>query len=181
MTLQRGRMLAYPKVAKQVLEFVLLLTVIVRVEHTKEYALSETAWSDEKEVARLFLNFWQEHCLVHIVKVLLDNLGKISHSVWYLFYLLLHHCLLFNVTCCKDNANRRQIKINSFILIVECSLSCNYCFDTTCVLNECGCVWMFRYFLPIFTDNLAGLSVKLPAVMMYWPLAFLKATTGVLL
>ena len=38
----------------------ILVTVIVRVEHTEKYALSKTTGTDEEEITRLLLQLWQQ-------------------------------------------------------------------------------------------------------------------------
>jgi len=50
-------MLAYPQLSKKTVELILLFAIIVRLEHTKKYALPETTRSDEEEVAWLFFQF----------------------------------------------------------------------------------------------------------------------------
>ena len=44
-------MLAYPQISKKTLELMALRTVIVRIEHTQEYALTKTTRTDEEEIA----------------------------------------------------------------------------------------------------------------------------------
>ena len=87
-------MLAYPQRAEEILEILALRTVVVRVEHTQEYALAEPAWTDEKEVARLLLQFRDKHRLVHVIQILFHHVGEICHTIRYLFYLLFHIFLL---------------------------------------------------------------------------------------
>ena len=60
-------MLAYPQITEEFFETLLLVTVIVRVEHTKKYALSKTPGTDEEEIARLLLQLWQKHRLIDII------------------------------------------------------------------------------------------------------------------
>ena len=66
-SLQGCRMLTYPQVTEKLFETLLLATVIVRVEHTKKYALSKTTGTDEEEIARLLLQLWQKHRLIDII------------------------------------------------------------------------------------------------------------------
>ena len=96
LSLQRRRMLPYPQIAKKLLEIIALRTVIIRVEHTEEYALTETTRTDEEEVAWLLLQLRDEHRLIHIILILLYHIGKIRHSIRYSFYLLFHNFLTFN-------------------------------------------------------------------------------------
>ncbi len=88
-------MLTYPQVAKESFEFILLVAVIIRVEHTEEDALSETTRTDEEEITRLFLQLHQKHRLIYIIEILRHYCGKVRHTVWHLFYLLFHDALLF--------------------------------------------------------------------------------------
>ena len=67
LSLQRSRMLAYPQISKKTLELVALRTVIVRIEHTQEYALTKTTRADEEEIARLLLQLRDKHRLIHII------------------------------------------------------------------------------------------------------------------
>jgi len=43
--------LAYPQITEEFFETLLLITVIVRVEHTEEQAFSKTTGTDEEEIA----------------------------------------------------------------------------------------------------------------------------------
>ena len=70
-------MLAYPQVAKKSFKLIFLVAIIVRVEHTEKYALSETARADEEEVTWLFLQLWQKHSLIDIILVLLYDRLKV--------------------------------------------------------------------------------------------------------
>ena len=72
-----------------------LCTVIVRIEHTQEYALTKTTRADEEEIAWLLLQLRDKHRLIHIILILLYHLGKISYTIRYSFYLLFHHDLSF--------------------------------------------------------------------------------------
>ena len=63
-SLQGCRMLPYPQTTEEFFETLLLVTVIVRVEHTEKYALSKTTGTDEEEIARLLLQLWQKHRLM---------------------------------------------------------------------------------------------------------------------
>ena len=60
-------MLAYPQITEEFFETLLLVTVIVRVEHTEKQALSKTTGTDEEEIAKLFLLLWQKHRLIDII------------------------------------------------------------------------------------------------------------------
>ena len=53
-------MLAYPQITEEFFETLLLVTVIVRVEHTEKQAFSKTTGTDEEEIARLLLQIWQK-------------------------------------------------------------------------------------------------------------------------
>lgn len=70
-------MLAYPQVAKPLLELVLRATIIVRMEHTEEDALSETAWTYEEEVVCFLFQKWYIHCLVHVILVTFHDIYKV--------------------------------------------------------------------------------------------------------
>ena len=50
-SLQGCRMLPYPQITKEFFKTLLLITVIVRVEHTEKQALSKTTGTDEEEIA----------------------------------------------------------------------------------------------------------------------------------
>ena len=50
-SLQGCRMLPYPQTTEEFFETLLLVTVIVRVEHTEKQALSKTTGTDEEEIA----------------------------------------------------------------------------------------------------------------------------------
>ena len=50
-SLQECRVLAYPQITKEFFKTLLLITVIVRVEHTEKQALSKTTGTDEEEIA----------------------------------------------------------------------------------------------------------------------------------
>ena len=95
-SLQGCRVLAYPQITEEFFETLLLITVIVRVEHTEKQALSKTTGTDEEEIARPLLQLWQKHRLIDIIQILTHHRGEIRYSVWYLFYLLLHHAMKFN-------------------------------------------------------------------------------------
>ena len=60
-------MLTYPQITEEFFETLLLVTVIVRVEHTEKQALSKTTGTDEEEIAKLFLLLWQKHRLIDII------------------------------------------------------------------------------------------------------------------
>ena len=60
-------MLRYPQISKKTLELMALRTVIVRIEHTQEYALTKTTRADEEEIARLLLQLRDKHRLIHII------------------------------------------------------------------------------------------------------------------
>ena len=60
-------MLPYPQITEEFFETLLLVTVIVRVEHTEKYALSKTTGTDEEEIAWLLLQLWQKHRLIDII------------------------------------------------------------------------------------------------------------------
>jgi hypothetical protein len=60
-------MLVYPQITEEFFETLLLITVIVRVEHTEKQALSKTTGTDEEEIARLLLQLWQKHRLIDII------------------------------------------------------------------------------------------------------------------
>ena len=99
-SLQGCRVLAYPQITEEFFETLLLITVIVRVEHTEKQAFSKTTGTDEEEIARLLLQLWQKHRLIDIIQILTHHRGEIRHSVWYLFYLLFHHAMKFNQFIC---------------------------------------------------------------------------------
>ena len=99
-SLQGCRMLPYPQMTKEFFETLLLVTVIVRVKHTKKYALSKTTGTNEEEIARLLLQLWQKHRLIDIIQILTHYCGEIRHCVWYLFYLLFHHAMKFKQVIC---------------------------------------------------------------------------------
>ena len=50
-SLQECRVLAYPQITEEFFETFLLITVIVRVEHTEKQAFSKTTGTDEEEIA----------------------------------------------------------------------------------------------------------------------------------
>ena len=54
-------------ITEEFFETLLLITVIVRVEHTEKQALSKTTGTDEEEIARLLLQLWQKHRLIDII------------------------------------------------------------------------------------------------------------------
>jgi hypothetical protein len=60
-------MLTYPQTTEEFFETLLLITIIVRVEHTEKQALSKTTGTDEEEIARLLLQLWQKHRLIDII------------------------------------------------------------------------------------------------------------------
>ena len=95
-SLQGCRVLAYPQITEDFFETLLLITVIVRVEHTEKQAFSKMTGTDEEEIARLLLQLWQKHRLIDIIQILTHHRGEIRYSVWYLFYLLFHHAMKFN-------------------------------------------------------------------------------------
>ena len=66
-SLQGCRMLPYAQTTEELFETLLLITVIVRVEHTEKQALSQTTGTDEEEIARLLLQLWQKHRLIDII------------------------------------------------------------------------------------------------------------------
>ena len=66
-SLQGCRVLTYPQITEEFFETLLLITVIVRVEHTEKQALSKTTGTDEEEIARLLLQLWQKHRLIDII------------------------------------------------------------------------------------------------------------------
>ena len=77
----------------------------------------------------------------------------------------------------NDNTHSKlliSVKIRVYLSILGVSY-------TTKVLNECGAVFTFKYFLPILTDSEDAWSVKLPTVTMYCPALLRNTTTGVLL
>ena len=76
-SLQRCRMRAYPQISKPFLKLILCTTVIVSMEHTKEYALAKTSWANEEQVVRFILQHGQIHCLVDIIVVLLNDFHKV--------------------------------------------------------------------------------------------------------
>jgi len=59
--------LAYPQITEEFFETLLLITVIVRVEHTEKQAFSITTGTDEEEIARLLLQLWQKNRLIDII------------------------------------------------------------------------------------------------------------------
>ena len=66
-SLQGCRVLTYPQTTEEFFETLLLITVIVRVEHTEKQAFSKTTGTDEEEIARLLLQLWQKHRLIDII------------------------------------------------------------------------------------------------------------------
>ena len=104
LSLQRSRMLSYPQISKKTLELMALRTVIVRIEHTQEYALTKTTRTDEEEIARLLLQLRNKHRLIHIILILLYHLSKISYTIRYSFYLLFHHDLSLKTNLCAKIA-----------------------------------------------------------------------------
>ena len=66
-SLQGCRVLTYPQITEEFFETLLLITVIVRVEHTEKQTLSKTTGTDEEEIARLLLQLWQKHRLIDII------------------------------------------------------------------------------------------------------------------
>lgn len=55
-------MAADPKTAEVFLELIFLRQVVIRTQHTQEYALPETARTDEEQAVRLLLQqgrFWE--------------------------------------------------------------------------------------------------------------------------
>ena len=68
LTLQRGRVLAYPKVAKPFLKlFRGSLAIIIGMQHTDEDALAEATRSNEEEVAPFLLQLGYVHALIYEV------------------------------------------------------------------------------------------------------------------
>lgn len=99
-SLQECRVLTYPQITKEFFKTLLLITVIVRVEHTEKQALSKTTGTDEEEIAAS--PALAKNRLIDIIEILTHHRGKIRYSVWYLFYLLFHHAMKFNqFTCAK--------------------------------------------------------------------------------
>ena len=111
--MQWGRVTANPQAAEQGLETVLLIAVVVGVEHAKEYALSEATRTDEEQVVWLFLQFRQEHCLVYIILVLLNDGLEVGHAVWYSFCLLFHDGMVYYA---KIGKNFESVKLLEQIL-----------------------------------------------------------------
>ncbi len=99
------------------------------------------------------------------------------------FVLMWHILSLLTSDGIGEGANppMQRLLQPSLVPFKLCLLIPFYFTVTKHVLNEWGLAVMFRYFPPIFTERLASLSVKLPAVMMYLPPLSLNTTTGVLL
>ena len=83
-------MLAYPEIAKPLLELILGMTIVIGMEHAQKDALSKTTRSDEDEVTCLLLQLWDIHGLIHVVYVLFHHRLEIRHAVWNLLYILYH-------------------------------------------------------------------------------------------
>ena len=66
-SLQGCRVLTYPQITEEFFETLLLITVIVRVEHTEKQAFSKTTGTNEEEIAKLLPQLWQKHRLIDII------------------------------------------------------------------------------------------------------------------
>ena len=77
----RRWILANIEFAKELLELILLVDVIVVFEHGKSEALTETARANEEEILVGIFYILDERSLVHIVAILHHHVFKVLHAV----------------------------------------------------------------------------------------------------
>ena len=67
------------------------------MEHTQEYALTKTTWTNEEDVAWLVFQQRQIHRLIHIILILFYNGLKVIDAVRQTFHILIHDCSFYNL------------------------------------------------------------------------------------
>ena len=87
-----------PERAEQFFKLILLGLVVVRLEHTQQQTLAETARTDEHEIAGMFFQQGDIHRLVNVVEPIRHDGLKVGYSVGELFH------MAHNRMCCFQNA-----------------------------------------------------------------------------
>ena len=81
---------------EQLLEVVLLVNVVIRLQHVEEKTLSETARANQEEEVSGPFHLFEKYGFVNQVKIFFSYLLEVSDAVRYMLVICAHSdCLLF--------------------------------------------------------------------------------------